>query len=98
MRTRLLWFTIGLTSVSATMTHFIFKDLWADRLSLSSQVISVTKKILLLLFVFLGKRNVDLFLFLFGVQLKEKFSVLETRVSSLEVLRDSPNPQQVFSG
>nr|XP_016479514.1 PREDICTED: uncharacterized protein LOC107800794 isoform X1 [Nicotiana tabacum] len=65
MRTRLLWFTIGLTSVSATMTHFIFKDLWADRFSLSSQ-------------------------------LKEKCSVLETRVSSLEVLRGSPNPQQVL--
>ncbi|XP_059289180.1 uncharacterized protein LOC132042671 isoform X1 [Lycium ferocissimum] len=38
MRTRLLWFTIGFTSASATMTHFIFRDLWADRISLSSQL------------------------------------------------------------
>lgn len=38
MRTRLLWFTLGFTSASATMTHFIFKDLWADRLFLSSQL------------------------------------------------------------
>ncbi|KAM3266457.1 hypothetical protein P3S67_028700 [Capsicum chacoense] len=64
MRTRLVWFTFGFASASATITHFIFKDLWADRLSLSSQM-------------------------------KEKFGVLETRVSNLEsALHDTPNTQQ----
>ncbi|CAN4076915.1 unnamed protein product [Withania somnifera] len=66
MRTRLLWFTLGFTSASATITHFIFKDLWADRLSVSSQ-------------------------------LREKFGVLETRVSTLEsALHDTPDAQQVI--
>lgn len=38
MRIRLVWFTIGFTSASAAMSQFIFRDLWAHQLSLSSQV------------------------------------------------------------
>ncbi|KAL3360709.1 hypothetical protein AABB24_013917 [Solanum stoloniferum] len=66
MRIRLVWFTIGFTSASAAMSQFIFRDLWAHQLSLSSQ-------------------------------LEEKFGVLGTRVSNLELaLHDTPNTQQVI--
>ncbi|KAM7461076.1 hypothetical protein LguiA_029197 [Lonicera macranthoides] len=37
VRTRLLWFTVGFGSATAAMTHFIFRDLFNDRHSLSSQ-------------------------------------------------------------
>lgn len=64
MRIRLVWFTVGFTSASAAMSQFIFRDLWAHQLSLSSQ-------------------------------LEEKFGVLGTRVSNLELaLHDTPNTQQ----
>ncbi|GMP78692.1 hypothetical protein CsSME_00034528 [Camellia sinensis var. sinensis] len=38
MRTRLLWFTFGFASASAVITHFVFKDIWSDRQSLSCQL------------------------------------------------------------
>ncbi|KAG8369464.1 hypothetical protein BUALT_Bualt14G0016400 [Buddleja alternifolia] len=38
MRTRLLWFSVGLASASGAITQFIFKDLWIDRTSLASQL------------------------------------------------------------
>ncbi|KAA8531435.1 hypothetical protein F0562_006212 [Nyssa sinensis] len=38
LRTRLLWFTFGFTSAAGSMSHFIFKDLWVDSYSLSSQL------------------------------------------------------------
>ncbi|XP_052207895.1 uncharacterized protein LOC127811768 [Diospyros lotus] len=38
MRTRLVWFTFGFGSSAAAITHFIFKDLWIDRQSLSSHL------------------------------------------------------------
>ncbi|KAL6970716.1 hypothetical protein U1Q18_030410 [Sarracenia purpurea var. burkii] len=37
-RTRLLWFTFGFTSAASVITHFVFKDIWADRQFLSSQL------------------------------------------------------------
>ncbi|XAR71101.1 hypothetical protein NMG60_11028213 [Bertholletia excelsa] len=38
MRTRMLWYTLGFASTAAATTQFVFKDLWVDRQSLSSQL------------------------------------------------------------
>uniref|UniRef100_A0A2P2ITL8 Uncharacterized protein LOC105643658 n=1 Tax=Rhizophora mucronata TaxID=61149 RepID=A0A2P2ITL8_RHIMU len=36
LRTRLLWFTVGFTVTAAAIAQFAWRDLWAERLSLSS--------------------------------------------------------------
>ncbi|KAK7275309.1 hypothetical protein RIF29_16421 [Crotalaria pallida] len=38
MRTRLLWFSAGLTSTAAVVSHFVWKDLWLARHSLHSDM------------------------------------------------------------
>ncbi|XP_004510743.1 uncharacterized protein, partial [Cicer arietinum] len=38
MRTRLLWFSLGLTSSAAVVSHFVWKDLYVDRHALSSHI------------------------------------------------------------
>lgn len=43
IRTRLLWFSLGFASASGAIAQFVFKDLWMDRNSLTSQVKSPLK-------------------------------------------------------
>ncbi|WCJ37321.1 hypothetical protein M5689_018469 [Euphorbia peplus] len=38
LRSRLLWFSMGFSVSAATIGHFVFRDLWADRYALSSHV------------------------------------------------------------
>ncbi|KAL3641608.1 hypothetical protein CASFOL_012423 [Castilleja foliolosa] len=38
IRTRLLWFTLGVASTSGAIAQFIFRDLMVERNSLSSQL------------------------------------------------------------
>ncbi|KAK4270053.1 hypothetical protein QN277_023139 [Acacia crassicarpa] len=38
LRTRLLWFSLGFTISAATISHFVWKDLWVDRHSLSADM------------------------------------------------------------
>ncbi|CAI0383451.1 unnamed protein product [Linum tenue] len=38
MRTRLVWFTVGFSLSGAAIAQFIGRDLWAERVALSSHV------------------------------------------------------------
>ncbi|KAI9104301.1 hypothetical protein K1719_022873 [Acacia pycnantha] len=38
LRTRLLWFSLGFTFSAATISHFVWKDLWVDRHALSADM------------------------------------------------------------
>ncbi|XP_073136489.1 uncharacterized protein [Henckelia pumila] len=38
IRTRMLWFSFGFASASASIAHFMYKDLWFDRNSIASDV------------------------------------------------------------
>nr|DAD43426.1 TPA_asm: hypothetical protein HUJ06_001656 [Nelumbo nucifera] len=55
LRTRLVSFALGFSVAGAAISHFVWRDLWADRHSLSSDM-------------------------------KERFDILEARVSNLESL------------
>ncbi|XVF81351.1 hypothetical protein PTKIN_Ptkin15bG0148400 [Pterospermum kingtungense] len=38
IRTRLLWFTLGFSVTAASISQFIYKDLWTDRHALKSEM------------------------------------------------------------
>ncbi|KAF7845105.1 fanconi anemia group D2 protein [Senna tora] len=38
LRTRLLWFSLGFTLSAATISNFVWKDLWVDRHALTADV------------------------------------------------------------
>ncbi|XVF31990.1 hypothetical protein REPUB_Repub17cG0043200 [Reevesia pubescens] len=38
IRSRLLWFTLGFSVTAASISQFIYKDLWADRYALKSDM------------------------------------------------------------
>ncbi|XP_019059077.1 PREDICTED: uncharacterized protein LOC104822455 [Tarenaya hassleriana] len=38
LRTRLLWFTLGFSVTGASIAHLIWRDLYADRYSISSDM------------------------------------------------------------
>ncbi|CAN1316069.1 hypothetical protein LINPERPRIM_LOCUS29922 [Linum perenne] len=38
LRTRLVWFTVGFSVSGAAIAQFVGRDLWADRIALSSHV------------------------------------------------------------
>ncbi|KAE9595770.1 hypothetical protein Lalb_Chr17g0342271 [Lupinus albus] len=38
MRTRLVWFSGGLTSTAAIVCHLVWKDLWVDRHNIASDM------------------------------------------------------------
>ncbi|EOX93661.1 hypothetical protein QUC31_004223 [Theobroma cacao] len=37
-RSRLLWFTLGFSLTAASISQFIYKDLWTDRYALKSDM------------------------------------------------------------
>ncbi|CAI0383396.1 unnamed protein product [Linum tenue] len=39
LRTRLVWFTVGFSLSGAAIAQFIGRDLWAERVALSSHVV-----------------------------------------------------------
>ncbi|KAA3458509.1 fanconi anemia group D2 protein [Gossypium australe] len=83
MRSRLLWFTLGFSVTAASISQFIYRDLWTDRYALKSDVLTSV--------VFFGFWNLESFL------MKEKFDTLEARVSNLESLpTENPNPALVL--
>ncbi|MBA0786962.1 hypothetical protein Gotri_027409 [Gossypium trilobum] len=40
MRSRLLWFTLGFSVTAASISQFIYRDLWTDRYALKSDVLT----------------------------------------------------------
>ncbi|CAN1127972.1 hypothetical protein LINPERHAP2_LOCUS4345 [Linum perenne] len=38
LRTRLVWFTVGFSVSGAAIAQFVGRDLWADRIALSSHM------------------------------------------------------------
>ncbi|KAG8488411.1 hypothetical protein CXB51_016549 [Gossypium anomalum] len=38
MRSRLLWFTLGFSVTAASISQFIYRDLWTDRYALKSDM------------------------------------------------------------
>ncbi|KAK8532399.1 hypothetical protein V6N13_131728 [Hibiscus sabdariffa] len=38
IRSRLLWFALGFSVTSASISQFIYKDLWTDRFTLKSDM------------------------------------------------------------
>ncbi|XWS75954.1 hypothetical protein CRYUN_Cryun01aG0136000 [Craigia yunnanensis] len=38
IRSRLLWFTLGFSVTAASISQFIYKDLWTDRYALKSDM------------------------------------------------------------
>ena len=97
IRSRLLWFTLGFSVTAASISQFIYKDLWTDRYALKSDVLS---------FILLSSEfgfsirvfgNCIYIVFWNFFQVKQKFDALETRVSNLESLPpQNPNPAQVL--
>lgn len=39
LRTRLLWFTLGFSVTGASIAHIVWRDLYAERFAISSDVI-----------------------------------------------------------
>ncbi|MBA0876973.1 hypothetical protein Goshw_001191 [Gossypium schwendimanii] len=44
MRSRLLWFTLGFSVTAASISQFIYRDLWTDRYALKSDVLTSVMK------------------------------------------------------
>ncbi|MBA0548347.1 hypothetical protein Golob_019453 [Gossypium lobatum] len=44
MRSRLLWFTLGFSVTAASISQFIYRDLWTDRYALKSDVLTSMKE------------------------------------------------------
>ncbi|KAL0817565.1 hypothetical protein Bca101_074009 [Brassica carinata] len=83
LRTRLLWFTLGFSVTGASVAHLVWRDLYAERFAISSDVI---------LYLRFSEDHPHPSA---KLSMKEKFGALESRVAGLESAgHESPSPAQ----